>query len=88
MGSADYILDPIPPSGSVCNIEYDGGIQFYLYTEGNDMMSPPAYQVNDTIQCLYIGKYAVINELDFQGQNIYYRIKYLSDGTIVTREES
>ena len=88
MGSADYILDPIPPSGPVCNIEYDGGIQFNLYTEGNDMMCPPAYQVNDTVQCLPTGKYAVVTELDFQGQSIYYRIKYLSDGTIVTREES
>lgn len=84
--SADYILDPI--SGPICNLEYDGGIQFNFYSEGNKMMSSPAYKINDTVQCLPTGKYAVVTKLDFQGTDFYYRIKYLTSGTIVTREES
>ena len=44
VGSADYVLDPVPPSGPLCNIEYDGGIHFNLYSEDQDIMHPPRLQ--------------------------------------------
>ena len=58
IGSADYILDPVPPSGPVCNIPYDGGsnsiytmieITFIDHQPINRTTPSNAYKLTNTV---------------------------------------
>ena len=78
---------PTPPSGPLCGLVYDGGVQFNLHTQGDNIYRPPAYQINDTVKCLTTNNYAVIKQMDIRENTIVYLIKYLNTEDLVEKEE-
>ena len=43
IGSAEYTLNPTPPSGSTCEIPYDDGVMFGLHYNEDNNHCPLAY---------------------------------------------
>lgn len=87
IGSADYTLDPVPPSGTICGIPYDGGVQFDLHCDGDHIHRPPAYQLQDTVHCLSKNLHDIVKNIFIQGNNVIYLIKYMTCGELVERQE-
>ena len=83
IGSGDYALDPIPPLVHICGLEYDGGIQFDLYCDGDSIHRPPVYQINDTVTLLQTGKHSVIKIFTISSNQIIYLLKNLSRNELV-----
>ena len=87
IGSADYTLDPVPPSGPICGIPYDGGVQFDLHCDGDHTHHPPAYQLQDTVLCRSTNLHAIIKNISIKGNDVTYLIKYITCGELVERME-
>lgn len=88
IGSADYTLDPIPPSGPICNIPYDGGVQFDLQCDGDTVHRPPAYQLHDTVYCTTTNLHGIIKQILIKGNDVTYLVKYIKSGEHVELQES
>ena len=87
IGSADYTLDPIPPSGPTCGIPYDGGVQFDLQCDGDTINRPPAYQLHDTVLCTTTNLHGIIKHISIKGNDVTYLVKYITSGDHVEHQE-
>ena len=49
IGSADFTLDPAPPSGPCFDLPYDGGINFNLLAPNDTALRPPTFDINTPV---------------------------------------
>ena len=83
ISSADYSIDPIPPSFPMCCIPYNGGVQFDLHCNGDNIHLPSGYQLDNTVKFLSTNLFGIIKNMSIHGNDTQYLVKYITSGEFV-----
>ena len=74
LGTSDYKLDPIHPSGPMFQLNYNGGIQFNSHVPNSTDMRPPAFTIEHQVTIININndkKIATIVDIPFNNSIVY-----------------